>query len=112
MTIPENQLEIWANTASTAKFKEAHESIRKVLEKYNWSSIIPDYEVYLQGSYKNSTATRKNSDVDLVVQLNSSFRRDISNLSEYESNLFSSDHSDATYLWENFWSDILNALKK
>ena len=36
MTIPENQLEIWAKPGSQAKFKDAHESIRKALEAYDW----------------------------------------------------------------------------
>jgi hypothetical protein len=112
LAIPENQLEVWANPASQAKFIDAHESIRNVLEKYNWPSGKPTYDVYLQGSYKNSTTTRKNSDVDLVVQLNSSFKQDLSKLSEYEKTLFLNDHHDADYLWENFRYDILNALRQ
>lgn len=112
MRIPENQLEIWANPASQDKFKDAHESIRKALEKYNWPFGKPAYDVYLQGSYKNSTTTRKNSDVDLVVQLNSSFKQDLSKLSESERNLFLNGYPNATYSWENFRSDILNALNQ
>jgi hypothetical protein len=112
MAISEDQLEIWANPASQAKFKDAHESIRETLKKYNWPSGKPTYDVYLQGSYKNSTTTRKNSDVDLVIQLNSSFERDLSSLSEYEKNLYLMNNSEATYLWEDFRYDILKALNQ
>lgn len=112
MAIPENQLEIWSNPASQAKFKDAHESIRKSLDRYDWPSGRRDFDIYLQGSYKNSTSTRKNSDVDLVVQLNSSFRYDLSTLSDYEKELYNRYHSDATYLWEHFRNDILSALKQ
>ncbi|SDF29996.1 Nucleotidyltransferase domain-containing protein [Methanolobus vulcani] len=110
MTIPENQLDIWANPGSQAKYKDAHESIRKAIAAYSWPSGKPNYEIYLQGSYKNSTTTRSNSDVDVVIQLNSTFREDLSKLSQPEKDAYNKDHSNATYLWDNFRSDIFSAL--
>ena len=110
MTIPENQLEIWAKPGSQAKYKDAHESIRKALEAYDWPNEKPTYEVYLQGSYKNSTTTRSNSDVDVVVQLNSSFRYDSTNLKKHEKDALKNDFNDVTYHWDDFRSDVFNAL--
>jgi len=64
------------------------------------------YEVYLQGSYKNDTNIRGDSDVDIVVQLNSAF---CSNLSEAWNRHFG--FTSATYGWEKFKSDTLKALQ-
>ena len=110
MTIPENQLEIWAKPGSQAKYKDAHESIRKALEAYDWPNEKPNYEIYLQGSYKNSTTTRSNSDVDVVVQLNSSFSHDFANLKKHEKDALDSYYKNATYHWVDFRSDVFNAL--
>lgn len=111
MAIPENQLEIWANPGSQDKYKDAHESIRKALDVYSWPNGKPTYDIYLQGSYKNSTTTRSNSDVDVVVQLNSSFKQDLSRLSQPEKDAYNRDHSDATYRWDHFRVDVLTALR-
>ena len=111
MTIPENQLEIWANPGSQTKFKDAHESISKALKVYSWPDGV-NYKVYLQGSYKNSTTIRSNSDVDVVVQLDSTFRSDLSRLTQPEKDAHNRDHPNATYKWENFSFDVFNALNR
>ena len=75
--IPESQLEIWAKQGATVTAKATHESIRNALESND--SPIKDriksggVEIYLQGSYKNDTNIRGDSDVDLVVELNTTF---------------------------------------
>ncbi len=112
MAIPENQLEIWANRGSQTKFKDAHESVRKALEAYNWPNGKPNYQIYLQGSYKNSTTTRSNSDVDVVVQLDSPHMADLNRLSLTEKNAYKRDLSYSTYTWDIFRSDVFNALNK
>lgn len=111
MSIPESKLEAWSSQGAITTAKGTHESIRNALNQFNnWSQII-DYEVYLQGSYKNDTNIRGDSDVDLVVQLNSTFHHDLSALSVYETNLFHQKYSDVTYGWSEFKSDVLKALR-
>jgi len=80
MTIPESQLQTWSNQGATISAQQTHESIRNALNHYQWASGIT-YEAYLQGSYRNSTNIRGDSDVDLVVELTSVF---YSNLTEEE----------------------------
>ncbi|MCJ7570794.1 MAG: nucleotidyltransferase, partial [Candidatus Thermoplasmatota archaeon] len=77
------------------------------------NSIIKNknFDVYLQGSYINSTNIRGDSDVDLVVQLNDTFRGDVSLLTEPEKTVYSSSFSDANYTWETFRSDVLQTLR-
>lgn len=84
MTISEAQLEVWANQGAVVLSKQTHESIRLALAAD--SSLIKgkDYEIYLQGSYRNTTNIRGDSDVDIVVELKSTFAPDTSLLSAFE----------------------------
>jgi hypothetical protein len=70
-----------------------------------------NYEIYLQGSYKNSTNIRGDSDVDIVVQLNTTFYHNSNQLSTIERELFQAQHSDATYSWNEFKSDLTSVLR-
>jgi len=105
MPIPESQLETWSRIGAVTTAKQTHESVRNALEAYDWPSDV-QYEVYLQGSYKNNTNIRGDSDVDIVVQLNSTF---LTNLSEDWKRHFG--FTSATYGWKEFRSDTLKALR-
>ena len=83
MPIPESQLETWSHQGAVTTAKQTHESIRKALNPHTWPTGVK-YEVYLQGSYKNTTNIRGDSDVDVVAQLNSTFQHDLSELSDYQ----------------------------
>lgn len=61
--------------------KSAADSIKNALDSYAGWPDNTDFEVFPQGSYKNNTNIHTDSDVDVVVQLNSTFR---SNLTEEE----------------------------
>jgi tRNA nucleotidyltransferase (CCA-adding enzyme) len=76
MGIPQSQLEIWAKQGATVTAKSTHESIRNALAHER--SLIKDrigssVKIYLQGSYKNDTNIRADSDVDVVVELTTTF---------------------------------------
>lgn len=105
MPIPESQLERWSHQGAVTTAKQTHESIRNAVQNHDWSDGV-QYEVYLQGSYKNDTNIRGDSDVDVVVQLNSSFR---SNLSEDQKRRFG--FTNATYGWHEFRTDVLTVLR-
>jgi hypothetical protein len=100
MPIPESQLKRWSHQGAVENAQRTHESIRAALKAYNWPMGV-QYEVYLQGSYKNDTNIRGDSDVDVVVQLNS---------------VFSSNRWGDAYLhrfaeWNEFKINVLNALR-
>jgi len=105
MPIPESQLETWSKPGAVETAEQTHKSIRAALEAYNWPSGV-QYEVYLQGSYRNRTNIRGDSDVDVVVQLNSTFSH---NLSEDQKRQFG--FRDASYGWQEFRRDVLKALR-
>lgn len=122
MSIPEQKLRVWASAPSQTemeKIRNARRIIEDILKRnlpvdiikktYNLSNL--QYEVYLQGSYANSTNVRFDSDVDIVVQLNSTFFCDKSQLSTTEQSIHSGCHSDSMYKFIDFKNDIYNALK-
>lgn len=106
MAIPESQLETWANQGAITTAKSTADSVKNALNSYTgWPSGV-DFEVYLQGSYKNDTNIRGDSDVDVVAHLNSTF---YSNLSEEQKRILGL--TPATYHLSNFRSDVLKILK-
>lgn len=106
MAIPESQLETWSHQGAVTTSKATADYIKNALNAYSdWPEWI-DFEVYLQGSYKNDTNIRGDSDVDVVAQLNSTF---YNNLSEDQKRTLGL--SPASYSWSNFRADVLKALK-
>lgn len=110
MPIPEHQLSSWSHQGAVTTAASTYASIQSALEAYaEWPHNI-DYEVYLQGSYCNDTNIRGDSDVDVVVQLNSSFQHDISALSAAQQLRFHSHFPDALYTWSDLRNHVLRAL--
>jgi len=106
MTIPESQLDTWSHQGAITTAKITADSIKNSLNIYNdWLERI-DFKTYLQGSYKNNTNIRGDSDVDVVAQLNSTF---YSNLSEEQRRQLGL--SPAAYGWSEFRADVIKALK-
>jgi hypothetical protein len=119
--ISEEQLQIWASApdpAEMSKIKYTHEEVRNALKKYLPTDEIKkkyglssfDYKVYLQGSYANSTNISYDSDVDVVIELKSTFSRNISKLSFPEQQEYHKHYSPSSYAFNNFKQDVYNAL--
>src|SRR3989344_85387 len=106
MPIPESQLETWARPGASTTAKTTADSIKNALNSYrSWPSGV-EFDVYLQGSYKNDTHIRGDSDVDVVVQLNSTFH---SNLSEEQKGTLGI--SPASYHLSDFRVEVLKVLR-
>ena len=69
------------------------------------------YDFYLQGSYRNDTNIRGDSDVDVVLELNSAFKHDTSSLSPYDKDRQLADFQPATHDWNDFRREALKALE-
>lgn len=111
MPIPESQLQTWSHQGAVTTAKATADSVRHAIDSFRGWSSKPQYEVYLQGSYKNDTNIRGDSDVDVVVQLNSSWQSYLSKLTELERQAYRSFTSPATYDWSAFRQDILTCLR-
>lgn len=105
MSISESQLETWAKQGSISRAKSTADSVKNALNfYYDWPENI-EFQVYLQGSYKNSTNIRGDSDVDVVAQFNSTFHN---NLLDHQKEFLGL--TTAPYQWEAYRADVLKAL--
>ena len=109
MAIPESQLSRWSHHGPQDASKRTHEAKRSALEDYSWPQGMT-HNVFLQGSYRNDTNIRGDSDVDVVVQLTSAFRHDASLLSPFEQNQLDATFQPAQYDWNDFRREALRAL--
>jgi len=69
VTISNRQLTTWTNQGATTTAANTHHQIRDVLRGACPPTGIP-FTTYLQGSYRNNTNIRGDSDVDIVVEFN------------------------------------------
>lgn len=121
MTISESQLVTWSNKGADVTAKQTHEQIRNVLTSRNSVLTVNgyqegrDYEIYLQGSYRNATNIRADSDVDIVVQCNRAYTHDFSLLSYAEQSLLAINGftgcPDPYLHWLIFYNHVLASLK-
>lgn len=108
--IPETQLQTWSQLPSSATAEATHTSIRTLLEQ---SPRLQRYtfDTFLQGSYRNATNIRSNSDVDIVVRLTSVFEADYSSLPWEERFRKELQAAKAPYGLSNFRADVLQVLR-
>jgi hypothetical protein len=110
MGIPESQLDIWAHQGSITNSSNTYNAIKNVLQAAGVPYATRDYEVFLQGSYGNDTNIWSESDVDIVIQLNSTFNSDLDRLSSDERTAWDAAYPDAIYTNSDFKQDVLRVL--
>lgn len=110
MAIPESQLSRWSHHGAQATAINTHEAIRRVLAAHTWPSGMA-YDFYLQGSYRNDTNIRGDSDVDVVLELTSTVRYDGEALTPWDYQRLVSSFAPATYDWNDFRRETLKALE-
>ena len=110
MAIPEATLHTWSHQGSVTASRQTHEAIRRALRR--WDDLHDrNYEVYLQGSYKNSTNIRGSSDVDVVAQINDTFYSNKHRLPPDQRAAHERAYGSATYPLADFRRDVLQALR-
>lgn len=112
MGIPESQLETWSHQGSVTQSSQTYQSVKAVLESNTAPYANRSFEVFLQGSYGNDTNIYAESDVDIVVRLDSTFYRDISRLPQDQQALYKSSFSDATYQLSDFKNEVVSVLQQ
>ena len=111
MPIPEATLNTWSRQGSITASQQTHEAIRDALSK--WDDLRKrKYEVYLQGSYRNSTNIRGSSDVDVVAQINDVFYSNKDRLPPDQLAAHERAYGSATYRLQDFRQDVLEALRE
>lgn len=105
--IAESQLETWAARGPTAQFTDTYNRIRDNLVDDRAPYPIGDTEVFLQGSYKNDTNVRGDSDVDVVLCHTGAFYMDLSRLSPEDRGAYDAAFAATSvdYKYADFRSD-------
>jgi hypothetical protein len=111
LPLSESQLEIWSHQGATAIAEDTNTGVHNALKAVTSGVRSRDVEVYLQGSYRNTTNIRGESDVDIIVQLNDVYYRDLYLLTEAEKGLYEASHPPAAYTFTDFRRDVLGALQ-
>lgn len=109
MSADEDQLTIWSKPPSETeedKCRNAVEGITRAINAKFGSSV----SIFLQGSYKNRTNVKKDSDVDIVVRHNDYYFGNTQYLTEEEKQLYNQIPS-STYTYKNFKNDIQQLLE-
>ena len=112
MPIPETQLDTWSKQGSVIQSSATYATIKSALEDASAPYAGQRYTIFLQGSYGNDTNIYADSDVDVVVRLDSTFYHDLSDLSEDQKGAFQKSVSDAAYGLTEFKRDVIVQLKK
>lgn len=63
MAIPFQTLEAWSKPGKSENSKVTYEKLYNIIDL----RLISNYEIFLQGSYHNTTHVKENSDIDVVV---------------------------------------------
>lgn len=110
MAIPELQLETWSHQGAVTQSKNTYASIRGTLLDADSTYASKSFEVFLQGSYGNDTNIYAESDVDVVIRLDSIMRSDLSALPPEQKQAYHSAYGNAVYTFTEFKSAVVDHL--
>lgn len=111
MPIPEYDLATMANIGAQVTSRDTYSTVRLALEALDTGFHGKRYEIFLQGSYGNDTNIFRESDVDVVIRLDSIFTYDLTALPAEQQAAFTVAHSAAEYTLVHFQADVLAALR-
>jgi hypothetical protein len=110
MAIPESQLTTWSSQGSITQSAQTYSTIKLALESKGTTYADKDYEIFLQGSYGNDTNVYADSDVDVVIMINSLFFRDLSRLPPEQAAAYKRSFEDAKYGYSDFKTAVVAIL--
>ena len=111
MGIPESQLDTWSHQGSITQSASTYNTIKSALEAVGTGYAGKSYKVFLQGSYGNDTNIYAESDVDVVIRLDSVYFSDLNDLTPEDRVAYDKAFVPATYTYAEYKSDVLKALK-
>jgi len=113
LAIPQSQLEVWAKQgAAIVGSRDTYATIRRALEVPGSGYSGKSYKIFLQGSYGNDTNIWAESDVDVVIRLDSIYHYDTSALNQVHLAQFNAALIPGTYPYLDYKNDVKTALVK
>lgn len=113
MAIPESQLETWSKQGSVAQSRDTYANVKGALEDSKSPYYAKSFETRLQGSYGNDTNVYRDSDVDIIIRLDSTFYHDAHTLPADQYALFEKMHPGAaSYGYHEFKAQVADWLRQ
>ena len=112
MPIPETQLETWSHQGSVTQSSDTYQTVVRALVDAGAPYADKSFQVFLQGSYGNDTNIYAESDVDIVIRLDSIFQFDISSLTALEQQDYRSRLTAPGYSFTQFKDAVVNHLQQ
>jgi hypothetical protein len=112
MPISENQLDVWAKQGSIQQSSSTYATVRNALDDHNTPYQEKSYSIFLQGSYGNDTNIYADSDVDVVMMLDSIYYTDLDQLSPEDKALYNSSRVGSDYSFDQFKQGVFEQLQK
>lgn len=111
MTYSEQQLVAWSKPVSTSEDTMCQNAISAVTAALR-EKFGSKVSIFLQGSYRNNTNVRQNSDVDIVMRFDDAYYPDLQRLSQQDKETYNATRSDYGYNFTQLKYDTEQALRK
>lgn len=109
MNFTEQQLIDWSRPVSTSEDQKCQNAISQVTSALR-SKFGNKVSIFLQGSYRNNTNVRQNSDVDIVLRYDDAYYPDLQRLSEADKATYNAKRTSSGYNFDQLKEDTKSAL--
>jgi hypothetical protein len=107
MAISEAQLDTWSKQGAPGPSRDTYAAVKKVLEDSAAPYADKDPNIFLQGSYSNDTNVARDSDVDVIAFITSTFAHDAPTLPSDQYQAFERNYpGSATYSYQQYKRDV------
>src|SRR3989338_273819 len=105
MAISRDQIERWSNAPSEREETKCQNTVERVKQIIR-NHFGNDVYIYLQGSYRNRTNVKAESDVDIVIEHPNYYFPGLSSLSDVERTKYNASSIAAEYSFDRFKADV------
>src|ERR1700682_1269708 len=111
MPIAESQLDTWSKQGAPGPSRDTYAAVKKILEDKSAPYADKDPEIFLQGSYSNDTNVARDSDVDVIAFIATTFAHDAATLATEQYQAFERTYvGSASYSYQLYKRDVLTWL--
>ncbi len=110
MNFSEQQLINWSRPVSTTEDLKCQNAITQITAALR-AKFGNRVTIFLQGSYRNNTNVRQNSDVDIVMRYDDAFYPDLQRLSESDKAIYNAQRTYSGYNFDELKADTEEALR-
>lgn len=109
MSVSESQLASWAKAPSETEETKCQNAVTNITEAIR-KKFGQEVRIFLQGSYKNRTNIKKDSDVDIVVLHTGYYFPSDHQLSPEDKKMFWANFKPSAYSFENYKTELNDLL--